>query len=155
VDGLLNWSLRAYAAPGVADLCLQLQDDHGQSVCLLLWAGWLGAKAARPAPGALADAVGIARAWEDDVVGPLRTARRGLTAAPGVPDAARQSLRTQAHQIELAAESALLNALGALPIEPVPPRADPTSGFLAICAAWRTPAPRERLTALADAFPPV
>ena len=38
---LWDWANRAYAAPRVQRLCLDLQDRYGQSVCLLLWA-WRG-----------------------------------------------------------------------------------------------------------------
>ena len=37
---LWDWALKAYAAPGVQEACLQLQDGVGQNVPLLLWAGW-------------------------------------------------------------------------------------------------------------------
>ena len=40
LSGLWDWTLAAYAQPGVADACLRLQDQHGQNTSLLLWAVW-------------------------------------------------------------------------------------------------------------------
>ena len=42
-DPFWDWALKAYAAPGVQEACLQLQDGTGQNVPLLLWAGWTAA----------------------------------------------------------------------------------------------------------------
>ena len=52
-EGLWDFSLRVYRAPGVSDWCLALQDGHGADVNILLWAAWLGAA------GLLLTAVGI------------------------------------------------------------------------------------------------
>jgi uncharacterized protein (TIGR02444 family) len=43
-----EWALDAYARPGVAEACLELQDVHGQNVPLLLWAAWAAADALEP-----------------------------------------------------------------------------------------------------------
>jgi uncharacterized protein (TIGR02444 family) len=145
---LRAWAERAYAAPGVADLCLELQDAHGQSVCLLLWAAWAGA----PAPAALARAIALSRAWEAGVVGPLRTARRALKTIGGLDAPTRAALRAQVQAGELAAERALLTALEALapPMADRPP--DPLSALAAASAAWGPPAPHAALAALAKAL---
>ena len=39
-DDLWTWACAAYAAPGVAEACLSLQDDYGQCVSFLLWRLW-------------------------------------------------------------------------------------------------------------------
>ena len=78
---LADWAQAAYAAPGVADLCLALQDEHGQSVCLLLWAAWAGAT---DRPVDQLGAASLARTWEANVVGPLRAARTPETTRVGV-----------------------------------------------------------------------
>ena len=72
---LWNWAERAYDAPGVRPACLSLQDEHGQSVCLLLWAGWAATGGRWPDAAGLAEAAALARAWERDVT--ARCARRG------------------------------------------------------------------------------
>jgi uncharacterized protein (TIGR02444 family) len=153
VGEFVDWSVRAYGAPTATERCLEMQDEHGQSVCLLLWAGWLAAKSATPATGALSNAIEITRTWEHEVIAPLRAARRALKTAPQIPDAAREVVRRMAKQAELAAEIALLGALEALPTETSATPPSPVDVLTAICAAWGEPAPREKLAALAAAFP--
>lgn len=108
---LWSWAVAAYARPGVAEAALALQDEHGQCVPLLLWAAH-----ARPAnPGAVAQAVDLARAWEAGAILPLRSARRGLkTALPGVDAGPREALRVQVKAAEIEAERLLLVALATL-----------------------------------------
>ncbi len=50
-DDLWTWACAAYAAPGVAEACLSLQDYHEQNVPLLLWAAWTAATGRRPPVG--------------------------------------------------------------------------------------------------------
>ena len=146
---LADWARTAYAAPAVADLCLTLQDEHGQSVCLLLWAAWAGAT---DRPGDHAAAASLARTWEADVVGPLRAARRGLKTAPGLTDPDRAALRARVHADELAAEWALLAALEAL--APGGGQAgSPLEAMIAASTAWGVTAPVQLLAKLAAAFP--
>ena len=40
MSGLWDWSVRAWAAPGVGETCVELQDAAGQNAPLLLWAAW-------------------------------------------------------------------------------------------------------------------
>jgi uncharacterized protein (TIGR02444 family) len=151
--GLWDWALRAYAAPEVAPLCLTLQDRHGQSVCLLLWAGWAATNGRRLTPPVVDAAAGLARRWAEAVIDPLRAARRGLKAAPGIAEAERQGLVARLQADELTAEQALLRALEALtPGADGPPHAV-AAALAAAVAAWGRPAPEAMLAALADAFP--
>lgn len=110
--GLWDWAVRAYGRPGVAPACLHLQDVHGQNAPLLLAAAWAAAE------GRTLDldaAVGLARAWEADVVGPLRAARRGLkTAHSPILDTGREALRETVKAVELESERLLLAALETL-----------------------------------------
>lgn len=147
--GLVAWAEAAYAAPEVARLCLSLQDEYGQSVCLLLWAAWAGQNGLGidiPAAAALA------RTWEVGVVGPLRAARRTLKTAPGLAEADRDVLRARVAADELDAERALLAALAVL----TPGDAafgGPLEAMTAASQAWDTPAPSRALASLAAAFP--
>jgi uncharacterized protein (TIGR02444 family) len=131
----------------VAGLCLELQDQHGQNVPLLLWAAW-----ARSNDRALAArAAGLARAWESAAIGPLRAARRGLRLpTPPVPDPAREALRAQVQAAELDAERILLETLETLGS---PQSAgDPGLALTTVSAAWGTTAPADRLAALVVAL---
>lgn len=143
---LWAWSVAAYARPGVADACLALQDDHGQCVCLLLWAAWAG-----PVDAATLDrAAHIARQWEARALAPLRTARRGMKApADGLADAPRQRLREDVKAAELRAERMLLEALEGLAAPSGTPETHPLD---AAVRAWGKPASAEALAALAAAL---
>lgn len=148
---LWDWARRAYAAPDVQGFCLELQDTHGQSVCLVLWAAWAASVGRGLDPETLARAVALARVWQGEIVDPLRGVRRRLKTMPGQqPDALYASVKS----VELEAEEALLAALEAqTPAEASAP-ADVVAAMTAACAAWNAPAPREALLALAAAFPP-
>ena len=109
---LWDWAGEAYARSGVEPLCLELQDDHLQSVPYLLWAAWAAASGRSLSEPQLHTGADIAKAWEEDVIGPLRKARRSLRApvegadTPGFP-----ALRHQVKGTELAAERLLMESL--------------------------------------------
>ncbi|MBB4211610.1 uncharacterized protein (TIGR02444 family) [Rhodothalassium salexigens DSM 2132] len=71
------FSLALYGRPGVAELCLTLQDEAGVDVNPLLLCCWLGAeRGVRLGDRALADLLAATEAWRREVVIPVRTARR-------------------------------------------------------------------------------
>jgi uncharacterized protein (TIGR02444 family) len=146
---LWDFALAVYARPGVEAACLTLQDEHHQSVSLLLWRLWaLG----RPLDAAtLESALAFTRNWESRTVVPLRTVRRALAApAPPVAEASRSSLREAVKAVELCAERALLEGLEAL----TPPGEAPGGGVHALAQLarmWSGPAPAGLLSHLADA----
>ena len=74
---LWDFALTLYARPGVQAAGLTLQDEHGQSVPLLIWRLWANDR--RVDAATLRAAAGLACDWEARVVAPLRTVRR----APG------------------------------------------------------------------------
>ena len=77
---LWDWALTAYAAEGVADACLELQDAAGQNIPLLLWAAWCAHTGRTPDEDALEAAGDTARAWQETAIAPLRAVRRALKA---------------------------------------------------------------------------
>ena len=108
---LWSWAVRAYARPGVQELCLSLQDDDGQSVCLLLWAGWRGPVDAET----LEAAVDTAKTWHRTALDPVRAVRRTLKKPiPDMDDARRLALREEIKRVELSAERGLLDELEAI-----------------------------------------
>src|ERR1700750_1323899 len=91
-----TWALEAYARPGAAQACLDLQDHHGQCVPFLLWAAWAAREGPPPYRPALEAGAGLAARWEAAAVGPLRAARRAMKhEVPGMADAAREALRAE------------------------------------------------------------
>lgn len=132
VPPLRDWAFAVYGRPGVEAACLELQDDHAMDVVALLWCIWagrhLGAVDAETMERALAETGG----WQAEIVAPLRSVRRLLRTAGGEDTAggeatagsedtaadrdvaARDRLRRQVADAELAAEEIQLARLDAL-----------------------------------------
>lgn len=141
---LWDWAVRTYQLPDVADACLALQDSHGQSVSLLLWAIW-----AAPDAEVLRQGAALAREWDGAVLRPLRDVRRWLKAAhPPIADTGRLELREEAVTTELLAERVLLETLETLGGRS---QGDAMGSLTAASAAWSPPAPPEALQRLAVA----
>jgi uncharacterized protein (TIGR02444 family) len=144
---LWDWTLEAYAAPGVPEACLELQDAHEQNTSLLLWAVW-----AETADRALLRrAAEVARRWENTALVPLRQVRRALKpSSPPVDDAAREALREDVKAAELRAERVLMETLEAM--TPRPAGAHALDALRAAAAAWGEMPPDAALAALAAAL---
>ena len=153
---LWDFARSAYARPGVAAACLQLQDEHGQCVVLLLWRIWTLAER-RPVGGAALDAaVATSRAWEMTVVSPLREVRRQLRHGfPLIADAARAALRDRVEVVERAAERALLEALEARAASMPGDDPDWSAALAALVVAWDPAIPADALAPLLDAIGPL
>lgn len=103
-----GFSLAVYSAEAVEPECLSLQDRFGLDINLLLLCAYLGAV---HGVTLTADDIAAARAeaasWHDDIVKPLRTARRRLKTIE-LPDAriadAAAQLRTRVKAAELESE---------------------------------------------------
>lgn len=151
---LWDWALAAYAAEGVADACLELQDAAGQNIPLLLWAAWCAAEGRAPDEDALEGAGDTARAWQESAIAPLRAVRRALKPrAPDLDDADREAVRAQVKAVELEAERRLLTALEALaPASSGPPR-PPLPAMVAAARVWSPITLRAGLNRLAERLP--
>lgn len=94
-----SFSIKVYAAPGVAAECLRLQDAAGADVNILLFCAWLGWERrialTRPDIDAIAAKAGT---WQASVVAPLRAVRRFAKSA------ASEAFHRQAAALELEAE---------------------------------------------------
>jgi uncharacterized protein (TIGR02444 family) len=142
-----TWALEAYALPGAAEACLDLQDRFGQNIPFLLWAAWAASSGRALSAADLAAGADLARRWEAAAVGPLRAARRAMKAqVDGVPDAERETLRAEVKALELQAEQMLMERLEAA----APPgRAAPLPIQPALAAAARAWSPQTDPDALA------
>ena len=149
-----DWALTAYAAPGVQEACLSLQDTAGQNVPLLLWAAWTAATGRPIDEDAIEGACDCARAWDAAAVSPLRALRRTLKGVnPDIDNTARESLREAVKAVELAAERHLMAGLEAL----APPSSDRPLAMLdalvSVARVWSRVVPRPGLTILAERLP--
>lgn len=102
---LWRFSLRAYALPGIAPTCLDLQNRHGIDVNLLMFWMWAGI-----VPGIQADPDLLKRAddhvaaWRENIVLPLRGARSWAKGQAFMRDEACFRLRESIKREELEAE---------------------------------------------------
>lgn len=122
-QSLWDFSVAFYARPGLAELCLRLQDERGADVCLLLAALWLERRRVDVAAARVAALRDLAGPWQRTVTLPLRRLRRAWK-APAADDPALAELRRQLAELELQAERLLLERLQALtadwPVATVP-----------------------------------
>lgn len=72
-----NFALALYQQPGVEALCLELQ-QRGANTSLVLWCQWLARQHIELAPALLAAAEAALETWHNEIVEPLRQARRAL-----------------------------------------------------------------------------
>ena len=104
-----NFSLEIYAAEGVAEACLDLQDRRGCDVNILLFCCWLAASG-RPTLTAdrLRAILKVSDAWQSEIVQPLRKVRKLLKDKPwadALPETV-EAARRRVADAELAAEHA-------------------------------------------------
>ena len=100
-----RYSLKLYAAAGIAPACLALQDDHGVDVNLLLLCCWLGSQGRVLGVRDMRAAMTSVVHWQRNVIQPLRTVRRALKSmAHGALADAAPRLRQKLSRLELDAE---------------------------------------------------
>lgn len=101
-----------YGQPGIAQACLLLQDRLGVDVLVMLHLGYLCRQHRCPLQESqISAADAVVKDWREQVVKPLRAARRAIAK----DNADTQALRTAVQQAELAAERHALALLAAVP----------------------------------------
>ncbi|MCG8547997.1 MAG: TIGR02444 family protein [Alphaproteobacteria bacterium] len=117
-----NFSLRAYARPGVADACIRLQDRYGVDVNVLFYLQWLAT--VRPAPlddGEVAAILAETEDWRETVVKPLRAIRRRMKSGyAGFAAEDVAAMRSEIKRLELQSERQEHDFLYAREGRPVP-----------------------------------
>jgi uncharacterized protein (TIGR02444 family) len=107
-SGFWLFSQSIYAAAGVQEECLQLQDKFGVDINLLLFSAFIGAvHGALLSTEELSNASAAAAQWQGNVVRSLRTIRRALKQADLPHPAVAlpvDSLRKSVKSVELEAE---------------------------------------------------
>lgn len=144
----------AYAAPGVAPLCLRLQDQGDVDVLLLLCL--CHASRALKAPLRIREVEALralVQPWRDRAVRPVRQLRIALREpVDHVPETTREAFRDRLKALELAAEKVqaglVADWLAARPVSRPP--ADPLAGLRHFLG--QTPVTGPELALLLDAF---
>ena len=100
------FALEIYARPGVADVCLKLQNEAGVDVMMFLVAAFAAVRhrimLTTPEIRALEAAC---RPWREQIVQPLRAIRSGLKTGPlPAPTSETEQFRSKVKTVELAAE---------------------------------------------------
>ena len=127
VSNFWNFSLQTYAKPKIAELCLELQEGFGADVNLVLFMLWAGARGRRLEPQEIEKLAEFVKSWREQVVVPLRRARRTLKTPPREwPVQETETLRQRVKADELEAERLQQNAM---------------SAFLAVDQAGRSDSP--------------
>ena len=99
-----DFSLDLYGRPGVTEACLALQARRDLDVNMLLFCCWCGARGEALTAGELGERIVAVRPWQDQVVKPLRAARRWLKGQQTAPATAAEALRQAIKAQELEAE---------------------------------------------------
>ncbi|MEY9626629.1 TIGR02444 family protein [Sinorhizobium fredii] len=112
-QGLWDFALQLYAAPGVGEACLTLQDECRVDVPLLLFSAWLSKQSVALTSSDLARIDGIVADWRSEVVQPLRAVRRRLKSGPyPAPTTVTEALRNGVKGVELSSEKIELAVAG-------------------------------------------
>jgi uncharacterized protein (TIGR02444 family) len=106
-----NYALNLYERPGVATELLRRQDEEGLDIVLHLFTGWLCEEHGMTlSETRLREAQTLVRPWREQVVQPLRAARRAAKVlGPTLP--LRDALRQSIQGAELDAERVQMNLL--------------------------------------------
>ena len=133
-----RFSLELYAAPKVADACIELQDGSGVDVNVLLFLLWAARRGRKLSRNEVGDRVAAVEDWRAGVVAPLRAARRSLRSPPLAMEAAgAANLRLLVKKVELEAERLQQRALAFLsPLEGLGEAAPPDEAAAANVATY-------------------
>ena len=107
-----QFSIKFYAVPGVAQACIELQDQAKVDVNILFFLLWNATEKRALSATDVAEVERLIGAWRDMAVVPIRNVRRALKVPPAVmtPEAA-EGFRTRIKAVELEAERLQQEAL--------------------------------------------
>lgn len=107
---LWDYALALYRRPGVEAACLSLQDEAGADIPFVLFLLWCAAEGRGLEAQAITEADAGIAAFRDEVIRPLRSARRAMKRELLV-GLDTEPLRSDVKATELAAERLALEAL--------------------------------------------
>ncbi len=110
-----TFSLGYYRGAGVSEACLELQDNCGVDVNVVLFLLWMASQKRQLAADQVRRLADKVRPWQMDVIGPIRALRRRLkTDAPLLDKGPAELFRTKIKAIELESERLQQEAMYAL-----------------------------------------
>jgi uncharacterized protein (TIGR02444 family) len=107
----IQFCLRLYAAPGIREAAIRLQDEHSLNVNCLLLAAWGAALGYSLPPEAWSSITARTAAIRDKAVAPIRATRRAISREPSLDDNLKQPLKRLLLYAEIRAEQAEERAL--------------------------------------------
>lgn len=109
-ESLWRFALALYARQGIAETCLQLQDERKVNVCLLIGLHWLDIRGCVLSTADLTDLTEHTHKWAQEIIEQLRALRRTLKKSfDNFPsDELQEQVRGLIKQAELLAEKKLL-----------------------------------------------
>ena len=110
-----TFSLGYYRGAGVSEACLELQDNCGVDVNVVLFLLWLATQKRQVAETEVRRIAEKVRPWQADVIAPIRALRRKLKGdAPLLDKGAAELFRTKIKAVELRSERLQQEAMCAL-----------------------------------------
>ncbi|WP_049723117.1 TIGR02444 family protein [Gilvimarinus polysaccharolyticus] len=100
---LWDFALKLYQRPHIEVQCLQLQDEHQVRVPILLFICWLDLSGKEVGSVPLAETLAATATWHEQVVAPLRAARRWVKLQAPL-NASQAECRERIKEAELTAE---------------------------------------------------
>jgi uncharacterized protein (TIGR02444 family) len=100
-----TFSLGYYRGAGVSEACLELQDNCGVDVNVVLFLLWLATQKRQVTPDQVKRIADKVQPWQADVIGPIRALRRKLKSdAPLLDKGPAELFRTKIKAVELESE---------------------------------------------------
>jgi uncharacterized protein (TIGR02444 family) len=110
-----TFSLGYYRGAGVSEACLELQDNCGVDVNVVLFLLWLASRKRALAADQIRSVADKVRPWQIDVIGPIRALRRMLkNDAPLLDKGSAELFRTRIKAVELESERLQQEAMSAM-----------------------------------------
>lgn len=107
----VQFCLRLYAAEGVRQASLQLQDEHGLNVNCLLLAAWSAALGYSLSPAVWQSMTARTAVIRDKAIAPIRTTRKAISRETSLDDDLKRPLKRLLLYAEIRAEQAEERAL--------------------------------------------
>jgi uncharacterized protein (TIGR02444 family) len=153
-----QFSVSFYSVPEVAAACLDLQDQSGADVNIVMFLLWNAMRRGKFSATDVADLERRFGKWRVQAVIPLRALRRALKSPPAAIEPAKaEKFRTKIKGVELEAERLQQEALYEIaPSLNLEPASSPDEAARASIAAYQTvcpkPFPNEAVDVLLTAF---